>query len=257
MQIEICTNSFRSAKIANESGIHRVELCQSLEIGGITPSAGDIRQTVKLKEKFDFKVFVLIRARGGDFCFSEEEYEVMESDILFCKDNGVDGVVLGGLTPEGDIDIEGIKRLVSVADGMSMTFHRAFDYVSKPFDALEQIIDLGFTRILTSGQKNTAYEGKEMLKSLIEKAADRIVIMPGGGINKDNIKELIEYTNAQEVHFTGKEMISSAFQNNSEAAMSSGGIPEYDYWLASKSNIDEIIKAGTAKINHLSSGNSE
>lgn len=240
MQIEICTNSFRSAKIAAASHANRVELCQSLEVGGITPSAGDIRLTVALKESFDFEVHVLIRARGGDFCFNPEEYEVMRQDILFCKDNGVDGVVIGGLTTDGNIDIAGMKKLMDAAGEMTVTFHRAFDYVNDPFLALEQLIDLGFARILTSGQKNTAIEGKEMLKKLLELAVGRITIMPGGGVNEDNIKELVSYTGAKDIHFTAKEMIKSPFQKSSEAAMSTAGIPEYDYWLTNGMKIEEI-----------------
>ncbi len=242
MQIEICTNSFRSAKNAVQSGIQRVELCQSLEVGGITPSPGDIRLTVALKEQYDFKVFVLIRARGGDFCFSPEEYEVMYEDVLFCKNNGVDGVVIGGLTPQGELDIPGMKKLIAAAGEMSVTLHRAFDYVNDPFETLEKVIDLGFSRILTSGQMNTAIEGKEMLKKLIEKANGRIGILPGGGVNVDNINELLDYTGAKEVHFTAKELVASPFQKNSEAAMSSSGLPEYDYFLTNTAKILEMKK---------------
>ena len=240
MQIEICTNSFRSAKIAAACNIQRVELCQCLEVGGITPSAGDIRQTVALKKDFDFEVFVLIRARGGDFCFSQEEYEVMKEDIIFCKNNGVDGIVIGGLTINGDIDLPGMKLLIEAAGSMTVAFHRAFDYVNDPFKAMEQIIDLGCKRILTSGQKNTALEGKEQLKKLMDVAGGRIQIMPGGGVDASNIKALIDYTGAEHIHFTAKKIKKSAFQNDSEAAMSSGGIAEYDYWLTDEESIAEI-----------------
>lgn len=240
MNIEICTNSFRSAKIAVASKINRVELCQSLEVGGITPSAGDIRLTVALKENYDFEVHVLIRARGGDFCFNPEEYEVMRQDILFCKDNGVDGVVIGGLTADGNIDVEGMQKLIAAAGDMEVTLHRAFDYVNAPFTVLEQAIDLGFARILTSGQKNTAIEGKEMLKKLIEVAAGRITIMPGGGVSENNIKDLISSTGAKDVHFTAKELVNSSFKKSSEAAMSTSGIPEYDYWLTNGEVINQM-----------------
>jgi copper homeostasis protein len=240
MNIEICTNSFRSAKIAVASKINRVELCQSLEVGGITPSAGDIRLTVALKENYDFEVHVLIRARGGDFCFSPEEYEVMRQDILFCIESGVDGVVIGGLTPNGNLDIEGMQKLIAAAGDMEVTLHRAFDYINDPIAALETAIDLGFARILTSGQKNTAIEGKEMLKHLIELAAGRITIMPGGGVSENNIKELISYTGANDVHFTAKELAKSSFQKSSEAAMSTSGIPEYDYWLTNGEVINRM-----------------
>lgn len=243
MKIEICTNSFRSAKIAAETSIDRVELCQCLEVGGITPSAGDILLTTSLKQKYNIEVFVLIRARGGDFCFSKEEYEVMRQDILFCKNNGVDGIVIGGLTAEGEIDIAAMKTLLAAAGNMKVTFHRAFDYVNDPFLALEQIIDLGFMRILTSGQKNTAIQGKETLKQLVDIAADRICIMPGGGVDENNIKELVQFTGAKEIHFTGKALFKSHFLKSSEAAMSSSGIPEYDFWLSNADAIGRIKKA--------------
>lgn len=209
MQIEICTNSFQSAKIAASCGIDRIELCQTLEVGGVTPSSGDIRLSVALKKEFDYKVYVLIRSRGGDFCYSEEDYEVMEQDVLFCKENGVDGIVIGGLTSSREIDIPGMKKLTAAAQGMGLTFHRAFDLVKNPYDAIEQIIDLGFERILTSGFKPTAIEGKEHLKKLIEIAGDRIAIMPGSGVNRNNVKDLLQFTGAQEIHFTGKELIKS------------------------------------------------
>lgn len=234
MQIEICTNSFRSAKIAAASTIDRVELCQSLESGGITPSAGDILQTVQLKEKYDFQVYVLIRARGGDFCFSEEEYAVMEQDILFCKKNGVDGVVLGGLQLDGHLAIEPLQKLVAAAQGMGLTFHRAFDLTNDPFAALEQVIELGFERILSSGTKPTAWEGRVILKQLIEQAQGRISIMPGSGVNVQNAKDLIAFTKAQEIHFSAKEVISSPFQKGDQSVF------EGNYWLTSADRIAAV-----------------
>lgn len=234
MEIEICTNSFRSAKIAAASGIDRIELCQSLESGGITPSAGDIRLSVALKKEFDFKVYVLIRARGGDFCFSEEAYEVMKQDVIFCKENGVDGVVLGGITPSGEIDMEGMQKLIDVADGMGLTFHRAFDLLKKPYDALEQIIDMGFERILTSGLMPTAMEGKEHLKKLIELSGDRIRIMPGSGVNKNNVKALLDYTGAKDIHFSAKDLVRSPFESEREKLF------DLDFYQTNKDKILEM-----------------
>ena len=237
MQIEICTNSFRSAKIAATNGADRIELCQSLEIGGITPSAGDIRQSVALKEKNDFKVYVLIRPRGGDFCFSKEEYEVMRADVLFCKENGVDGVVLGGLNTDGTIDVEGMKSLIDAADGMGMTFHRAFDLSLDPFIALEQVIGLGFERILSSGTKPTAMAGKETLKKLVDQAAQRLSIMPGSGVNEQNIKAILDYTGAREIHFSAKEIIKSTFEKGDQTVF------EGDYSLTSGAKMRRIMAA--------------
>jgi len=234
MEIEICTNSFRSAKIAAACGIDRIELCQSLESGGITPSAGDIRLSVALKKEFNFKVYVLIRARGGDFCYSKEAYEVMKQDVIFCKENEVDGVVLGGLTPSGEIDIEGVKILTDAAEGMGMTFHRAFDLLRKPYDALEQIIDMGFERILTSGLMPTAMEGKEHLKKLIGLADNRIRIMPGSGVNKNNVKNLLDYTGAKDIHFSAKDLVKSIFEKEGKDLF------DLDFYETSKERIMEM-----------------
>lgn len=233
MEIEICTNSFRSAKIAAQSGIDRIELCQSLEVGGITPSAGDIQLSVGLKKEFDFKVCVLIRARGGDFCYSKEEYDVMAQDILFCKENGVDDIVIGGLTENGNIDFKNMEKLIGVANGMGLVFHRAFDLVEQPFEVLEEIIDLGFKRILTSGTKRTAFEGKSILQKLVKQAAGRIAIMPGSGINQSNVKEILEFTGAKDIHFSAKELIESPFGKGED-------LFGLDYSLTARSRIMEM-----------------
>lgn len=240
MQIEICTNSFSSAKIAAATGVDRIELCQALELGGLTPSPADIQLSLALRKRFDFKVYVLIRPRPGDFCYSSEELEVMRKDILNCKIQGADGVVLGVLTANAQIDIEALKPLTEAGEGMGLTFHRAFDYVRDAEQSMEKIIDLGFERILTSGQANTAIEGKDFLKNVIEKAGNRISVMPGGGINAGNVKTLVEYTGAKEIHFSAKETIKSSFEYSGGPSLNANRDSEFDYWLTSTARIEEI-----------------
>jgi copper homeostasis protein len=194
---EVCANSFQSAIAAMLGGADRIELCAQLEEGGITPSAA----TIKLvNEYFTKPAFVLIRPRGGDFVYDDTEFWVMKEDIAIAKLFGSKGVVIGILKPNGDIDIERTAELVSLARPMQVTFHRAFDRAREPLKALEDVIKTGADRILTSGQANSALEGKELLKTLVQKANGRIIIMAGAGINPRNVSEIIEYTGITEVH---------------------------------------------------------
>lgn len=234
MQIEICTNSFQSAKIAASAGADRIELCQALELGGLTPSAGDIKMAVALKADFDFKVYVLIRSRAGDFCYTKADYELMREDVLFCKAQGVDGVVIGGLTPEGLIDKLGLQQLIDAAQGMGLTFHRAFDLAQAPLLAMEEIIDLGFERILSSGQQPTAWQGKVLLKEMVEQVGDRISIMPGSGVQVENVLELVAYTGAKAIHFSAKESVPSTYVGGGEE------LYDMDYWQSSRARILEM-----------------
>jgi copper homeostasis protein len=181
--LEICAGSVESAIAARDGGAQRIELCAALEVGGVTPSAGLIAQARKVE---GLTLNVIIRPRGGDFLYNDYEAACMEQDIHTCKQLGVDGVVIGALTTEGDIDTVTCKRLIAVADGMSVTFHRAFDMCRDPRKALEELIAMGCNRVLTSGQAATALAGAPLLKELVEQAAGRIVIMPGCGVNSSN-----------------------------------------------------------------------
>ncbi|MBD0286693.1 MAG: copper homeostasis protein CutC [Flavisolibacter sp.] len=178
-------------------GADRLELCASLVEGGVTPSYGTIK---KCREQFTVPLFPIIRPRGGDFLYTDEEYEVMRQDILLCKQLGCDGVVVGLLKSDGGIDVERTARLVEAAYPLEVTFHRAFDRCRDPFEALEQLIQIGCQRILTSGQKPTATEGIELIAQLVKAADERIVVMPGSGVRKENIKELRDRTGAIEFH---------------------------------------------------------
>ncbi len=199
--LEICANSVASGKAAEAGGASRIELCQQLEVGGITPSAGQIQLAA---EQLSIGVHVLIRPRAGDFVYSEDEFEEIIRDIEYCRSVGCDGVVIGALLPNGDIDVPRLERMVAAAGAMCVTFHRAFDRCLDPISGLEAIISAKCQRILTSGQKSNAYEGMEMLAKLIQLAGNRIEIMPGSGVTEDNLVEIIQKTGARSIHSSAK-----------------------------------------------------
>lgn len=199
--VEVCCVSSADVREAAEGGAGRVELCENLEVGGVTPSRELLEEVMRVSP---IPVNVLVRPRGGDFVFSPEEEAAMVRDIRMCKELGVNGVVIGALRADAGIDVEMTERLVEEARPLSVTFHRAFDCCRDPFAALEEIISIGCDRILTSGQKDSSYEGRELLARLVEAAAGRIVIMPGGGVRVSNISEIEEVTKAVEFHSTSR-----------------------------------------------------
>lgn len=201
-KFENCANSVESCLESQRAGIDRVELCAGIPEGGTTPSYGDILVARKLLTTT--KLYVIIRPRGGDFLYSDVEKEIMLEDVRMSRRLGVDGVVFGALTAEGDVDMEFMRQLMKEAEGLSVTFHRAFDVCRDPFIALEQIIELGCHRILTSGQMPKAEEGVELLRELVERASERIIIMPGCGVNASNITHIAAATGAREFHFSGR-----------------------------------------------------
>jgi|SRR5450432_3787819 copper homeostasis protein len=204
--LEICCYNYRSCLIAAQAGANRIELCADAAEGGTTPAFG----TIKLvKERLGIDVYPIIRPRGGDFFYDEEEFIMMKSEILLCKELGCEGVVIGMLKQDGSIDKEHCKRLAAMAYPMGVTFHRAFDRVSNPFEAMEDIITVGCERILTSGHKPVATEGAQLLDELIRQANDRIIIMPGSGIRAANIAEVAKKTGAVEFHSSAKIKINS------------------------------------------------
>jgi len=204
MKVEICANSVQSAVAAQEGGAHRIELCCNLKEGGLTPSAG----TIQLARKWvAIEIFVLIRPRVGDFCYSDIEIETMLKDIFFCKENEADGVVLGVLQKDNQIDMENMALLIQAARPMQVTFHRAFDVLSNPMEGLEQLVELGVDRVLTSGQAASAIAGQSLIKNLVQQARERIIILPGGGLNPNNISKFVQHTEASEVHLSAKQTI--------------------------------------------------
>ncbi|GGA88320.1 copper homeostasis protein CutC [Puia dinghuensis] len=199
--LEICAFNLPSAMIAQQAGADRIELCASPEEGGVTPSPGVIRLA---REKLRIALYPIIRPRGGDFLYSEEEFRVMLRDIEYCKQVGCNGVVIGMLSPDGSVDQARCARLVETAYPLGVTFHRAFDWAANPFEALETIIQMGCERILTSGQRPTADEGAGLIDQLVREADDRIVIMPGSGVRSANIVALAEKTGASEFHTSAR-----------------------------------------------------
>jgi len=205
-KLEICANSVASCVEAQKGGAYRVELCAAIPEGGTTPSYGDIALA---RELLDIKLNVIIRPRGGDFLYSALEQRIMLKDIEIARKLGADGVVIGCLTAEGEVDMKRNKELIDAASGMSITFHRAFDMCRDPFESLEKIVSLGCDRVLTSGQQPKAEQGIPLLKQLVEKAAGRIVIMPGSGVNAQNIAKIAKETGAKEFHLSAREQIES------------------------------------------------
>jgi len=197
VKLEICLDSAESAVISQENGADRVELCDNLLQGGTTPSTGVLRVT---RKNIEIGLQVIIRPRGGDFLYSKYEYEAMKEDIKIAGEEGADGVVFGILSSDGTIDVERNAELVSYAHPMNCTFHRAFDVVRDSSAALEEVIELGFDRILTSGQEATVLEGAPRIIELIQQAGDRIIIMPGNGITSKNIERISDLIGAQEYH---------------------------------------------------------
>ena len=195
--LECCVGSPVSAVNAELGGAARVELCSALELGGLTPSRGSIKLT---REKTGIPLFVLIRPRSGGFHYTPLELAVMKDDIAAARELGADGIVLGALREDGSIDGEETAGLMEAAAGASITFHRAFDSAPDPLTALETLCELGVDRILTSGRAPRAADGIEMLSQLQQAAAGRLVILPGGGINHDNCRRIIEMTGAGEIH---------------------------------------------------------
>jgi copper homeostasis protein len=206
VNMEVCANSVTSALAAQRGGAKRVEFCASLTEGGTTPSYGEIAMA---KKRVDIEVFPIIRPRGGDFLYSDLEFEIMKEDVKMCKELGCEGIVTGILRPDGSIDEARCAELIALAKPMQAAFHRAFDMVADMEASLEVLITLGFVRVLTSGGKNSAIEGAEKLGALIKQANGRILIMPGAGVNTDNIAELIRITGAVEFHASARKNSSS------------------------------------------------
>ena len=205
--LEICCYNFQSCMIAAAAGAHRIELCADAAEGGTTPGFGTIK---RVKEKISIDVYPIIRPRGGDFFYDDDEFIMMKTEILLCKELGCEGVVIGMLKQDGSIDKDRCRQLVSLAYPMGVTFHRAFDRAINPFEALEDIIQTGCERILTSGHKPTALEGAQLLDELIRQANDRILIMPGSGIRAANISEVAKRTGAVEFHSSASIKMNSS-----------------------------------------------
>lgn len=207
--LEIAVFNIQSAILASQAGADRIELCENLADGGTTPSYGTLKT---VREKISIPVFPIVRPRGGDFLYNEEEFEVIKKDLLLIKDLGFEGAVIGLLKIDGTIDITRTTKLVELAYPLEITFHRAFDRAIEPLKALEDVIRSGCQRILTSGQVPNAFDGKELIKQLIQHADERIIIIPGSGVRSDNIQELADFTGATELHSSARKITASLMQ---------------------------------------------
>jgi copper homeostasis protein len=228
--IEIATSDYVTTAAAVAGGADRIELCANLAEGGTTPSYGTIR---KCREDFSVALYPIIRNRGGDFFYTAEEFSIMLQDVRLCKELGCDGVVIGLLNKDGSIDLKRTAQLITAAYPLGVTFHRAFDRCVDPFAAMEQLIDIGCERILTSGQYPSVTDGVELVAALNKQAEGRIIIMPGSGVRKENIKMLAERTGCTEFHSSlrGKikgamEFVHPAFKDSTESYINNAIDPE-------------------------------
>ena len=198
--LEICVDDPEGLAAAIKGGADRIELCSSLDSGGLTPTAGLVAQAALVP----VPVYAMIRPRAGNFCFTALEAEAMLHEIDAMRKAGLAGMVLGASAADNRLDIALLRRLTTQADGMGLTLHRAFDLVPDPFEALEQAIDLGFERILTSGQQLKAIDGIDLLQQLVQRASGRISIMPGSGVNVENAQKILQVTGVHEIHSSGR-----------------------------------------------------
>ena len=223
--LEICIDSVESAIASQKGGADRVELCDNLLEGGTTPSAGTIALA---RKNIDIDLNVIIRPRGGDFLYSDVEFQVMEYDIEGAKQLGVNGVVFGILNQYGSVDVERTRTLVELARPLSVTFHRAFDVSRDPFEALEALVNLGIDRVLTTGQESSALEGLDLITDLVQTAADRIIIMPGGG-NERSVQKVVAQTGVKEFHLLGTVTVDSPMRHRNPRVFMGGELrpPEF------------------------------
>lgn len=242
-KLEICCGDIDSVYAATIGGADRVELCSGLADGGLTPSAGFITAAKKICSASETKLHILIRPREGDFIYSPMEIECMLNDIHECKRLGADGVVIGALLPDGTIDMATCKSLIKAADGMTITFHRAFDLTADLSAALEQVINLGANRILTSGGAQTALEGADTLASLNRQADGRIVLLAGSGVSAENATEILKKSGVNELHASARKTVSSAMKfRNTNAKMGAPGNDEYSRKTTSADTVNKLSR---------------
>jgi len=240
-RVEVCVDSVESAVAAQEGGADRVELCADLMEGGTTPSAGAIELA---RRALGIDLNVIIRPRGGDFCYSDVELEVMRRDVAVAKGLGANGVVVGLLGEDGAVDLARTRALVDLARPMSVTFHRAFDMSRDAFESLEALASLGVDRVLTKGQADSIWEGMDLVAELVKKAGDRIIVMPGGG-RDHNVKAIVARTGAREVHVVGTRSVESRMRHRNMRCFMGGALrpPEYSWNVTDAGRIRAIVDA--------------
>lgn len=238
--LECCVDSVESAINAANGGASRLELCSNLIIGGTTP---DVALVKEIRKHTDIRIHALIRPRFGDFCYTEHEMEIMKSQIRALKEAGVEGVVIGVLDEEGNLDVPKMKELLQEASGLSVTLHRAFDMCRDPFQTLDEAIQLEINTILTSGQKQSAWEGRELLAELNEKADGRIDIMAGAGISAEIIEKLIPVTKGNSYHMSGKVTLDSKMKyRKADVSMGLPSLSEYEIWQTSEEAVRAAVE---------------
>lgn len=238
--LECCVDSVESAIEAEKGGANRLELCANLIIGGTSPS---LTLFEKIKENTNIKINVLLRPRFGDFLYSDYEFEILKEEVKLFRKAGADGVVIGCLRADGTIDSPKMKELIALADGMHVTLHRAFDMTIDPYEAFKEAKRLGIKTILTSGQRNTAIEGKELIKELIEEAGEEIEILVGSGVNAEVIEAFLNESKAYAFHMSGKETLTSGMiYKNEKVSMGLPMMSEYEVWQTSSEKIKEAKK---------------
>ncbi|WP_040213480.1 copper homeostasis protein CutC [Clostridium polynesiense] len=235
--IEACVDSAESAIEAEKGGADRLELCSNLIIGGTTPS---INLFKLVKEKVGIAINVLIRPRFGDFLYTENELEIIKREIQMFKEAGANAVVIGVLKSDGTLDVENMKKLMNVAEGMKVTLHRAFDVCRDPFKTLEDAKTLGIDTILTSGQKNKCTEGLELIKELVERSKGKVEILVGSGVNSTNADRIIKHTNATSLHLSGRVDLDSGMEYRKEEV--SMGLPLISEYTIQRTSAEEIKK---------------
>ena len=233
-------DSVESAINAEKGGASRLELCSNLVEGGTTPSLGLLKV---IKAKVNIPIYVMIRPRGGDFVYSEDDFLVMKEDLILLKQNGADGIVFGILTPEGDIDVNRSREIMEISCPLPVTFHRAYDMTRDPFASLNTLISLGIKRVLTSGQDSTALEGLPLLTRLIEHARERIIVVPGGGITERNVERILKVLGAKEFHCSARSSRDSImiYRNGHVSMGASYGPPEFSIKVADSARVERFV----------------
>ena len=238
--LECCVDSVESAINAANGGASRLELCSNLVIGGTTP---DVALVKEIRKYTDIRIHALIRPRFGDFCYTEHEMEIMKSQIRALKESGVEGIVIGVLDEDGNLNVPAMRELMAEAEGLSVTLHRAFDMCRDPYQAMEDAIALGVNTILTSGQKQSAWEGRDLLAELIEKADGRIDIMAGAGISASAIEKLVPVTKGTSYHMSGKVTLDSKMKyRKSDVSMGLPSLSEYEIWQTSEDAVRAAVE---------------
>ncbi len=239
---EVCVDSVDAAVAAESGGAQRVELCSDLLEGGLTPSHGTLEAA---RARLGIRIMAMVRPRGGDFCYSESEFDVMRYDVAAARSLGADGIVLGLLEPDGTVDRARTAELVALARPLPVTFHRAFDMTRDPFGALDVLIELGIDRVLTSGQEPTVLEGIDLIAALMQRAAGRIIVMPGGGITERTAPKIVKALPVREIHFAALEPRPGRMEYRNPRVFMGGTLrpPEYTVEATRPEGVARIIAA--------------